>query len=111
MREKTATNSQKEVNETKNAEVNDLIQARKETLKEVKAQDEPAFDWLTDHSRQFLAAGYLAEGVSAEERIREIADRAEEILQIPGYADKFYRCMGEGFFSLASPVCTHIHPL
>ena len=104
MREKTATNSQKEVNETKNAEVNDLIQARKETLKEVKAQDEPAFDWLTDHSRQFLAAGYLAEGVSAEERIREIADRAEEILQIPGYADKFYRYMGEGFFSLASPV-------
>ncbi|MEC7262316.1 MAG: ribonucleoside-diphosphate reductase subunit alpha, partial [Bacteroidota bacterium] len=29
---------------------------------------------------------------------------AEQILQMPGYADKFYHYMSEGFFSLASPV-------
>jgi ribonucleoside-diphosphate reductase alpha chain len=51
-----------------------------------------------------LASGYLTEGVTAEERIWEIAQRAEDILGIPGYADKFYRYMGEGYFSLASPV-------
>ena len=32
-----------------------------------------------------------------KERIYEIALRAEEILQIPGYADKFYYYMSEGF--------------
>ena len=104
MRENTATNSLNEVNESKSSGVDDLIQARKETLKEAKTQEAPSFKWLTDHSRQFLASGYLTEGVSAEERIREIAERAEEILQIPGYADKFYNYMGEGYFSLASPV-------
>lgn len=60
--------------------------------------------WLTEHSRKFLSGGYLEEGQSAEERIREIADRAQEILGIDGFADKFYHYMGEGFYSLASPV-------
>ena len=62
------------------------------------------FKWLTEHSRQFLAAGYIDPEVSAETRIREIADRAEEILGIKGYGDKFFKYMSEGFYSLASPV-------
>ena len=62
------------------------------------------FEWLNENSRKFLAAGYLGEGLSAEERIASIAKRAEEILQIPGYAEKFYHYMSEGFYSLASPV-------
>ena len=62
------------------------------------------FSWLTDHSRKFLAAGYLPNGFTAEKRIREIADRAENILGIDGFGDKFYHYMSEGFFSLASPV-------
>ena len=62
------------------------------------------FKWLTEHSRQFLAAGYINPEVSAETRIREIADRAEEILGIKGYGDKFFKYMSEGFYSLASPV-------
>ena len=36
--------------------------------------------WLNENSRAFLARGYLSEGQTAEERIRVIADRAEEIL-------------------------------
>lgn len=80
-----------------------LVNARKEALKAPK-EKETGFEWLTDHSRKFLASGYLSPGVSAEERIREIANHAEEILRIPGYADKFYGYMSEGFFSLASPV-------
>ena len=62
------------------------------------------FKWLTEHSRKFLAAGYINPEVSAETRIREIADRAEEILGIKGYGDKFFKYMSEGFYSLASPV-------
>jgi ribonucleoside-diphosphate reductase alpha chain len=60
--------------------------------------------WLTPSSRQFLAGGYLSEGESAEERIRDIADSAEKILAIDGFADKFYGYMEQGFYSLSSPV-------
>ncbi len=101
MHENTSTQHEKA---TKAGEAEQLIQARKGALKESAHTDEPAFEWLTENSRKFLASGYLADGVSAEERIREIANRAEDILGIPGYADKFYRYMGEGYFSLASPV-------
>ena len=82
-----------------------LVEARKEGLRERK--DEPqneSFKWLNENSRKFLASGYLKKGISPEERIREVADRAEEILGIPGYSDKFFGYMSEGFFSLASPV-------
>ncbi len=61
-------------------------------------------EWLTENSRKFLAGGYLEEGTSAEDRIREIADGAEKILGIDGFSDKFYGYMEEGFYSLASPV-------
>ena len=102
MHENTPTDQLKE---SKTTDADQLIHARKETLQEAKAATgEPEFKWLTENSRQFLASGYLADGVTAEQRIREIADRAEELLQIPGFSDKFYRYMGEGYFSLASPV-------
>lgn len=60
--------------------------------------------WLNDLSRKFLDGGYLEAGVTPEARIREIADIAEQYLNIPGYADKFYDYMSRGFFSLASPI-------
>ena len=60
--------------------------------------------WLNENSRLFLSRGYLEEGVAPEERIREIAEKAEEILGIKGFADKFYGYMEQGFYSLASPV-------
>jgi ribonucleoside-diphosphate reductase alpha chain len=63
--------------------------------------------WLNENSRKFLAKGYLKEGQSAEERIRFIADRAEEILSIDGFADKFYGYMSEGYYSLSTPVWTN----
>ena len=82
----------------------DLIQARKQPKQSVNSTAEKPFNWLNENSRKFLAAGYLGEGVSAEERIANIAKRAEDILQIPGFADKFYYYMSEGYYSLASPV-------
>ncbi len=60
--------------------------------------------WLNENSRKFLEGGYLLPGVSPEERIREIADTAERILNKPGFADKFYGYMEKGYFALSSPV-------
>ena len=82
----------------------DLIQAREKSMQRMNLTSEKPFEWLNENSRKFLAAGYLGEGLSAEERISNIAQRAEDILQIPGFADKFYYYMSEGFYSLASPV-------
>lgn len=85
-------------------ETDHLVKARKEALQKTESTQSQGFEWLNEYSRNFLASGYLTPGVTAEERIREIADRAEQILDIPGYSDKFYHYMSEGFFSLASPV-------
>ncbi len=60
--------------------------------------------WLNENSRKFLANGYLNDGETAEQKIRFVADKAEEILGKPGFADKFYHYMEEGYYSLASPV-------
>ena len=90
------------VETSKTSKHDELIKARKEAIKE--ANSEPEIKWLTDHSRQFLASGYLTGDTTPEERIREIANNAERILKIDGFADKFYGYMAEGYFSLASPV-------
>lgn len=82
----------------------DLLAARKEALSNKKENSNSGFEWLTENSRKFLGAGYLSPGVTPEQRIREVADRAETILGMPGFSDKFYGYMSEGFYSLASPV-------
>ncbi|MFB9052476.1 ribonucleoside-diphosphate reductase subunit alpha [Formosa undariae] len=66
--------------------------------------DNDSFGWLNENSRKFLESGYLTEGVKPKERIREIADRAQDILKMPGFSDKFYNYMSQGFYSLASPI-------
>ncbi len=91
-------------NQIKETAADALSQARKTALKQTKQLPLGNFDWLNENSRKFLGAGYLIEGVTAEERIREVADRAEQILKIPGFSDKFYTYMSHGFYSLASPV-------
>ena len=73
-------------------------------MQKLNKLSEKSFDWLNENSRKFLAAGYLGEGITAEQRIADIAERAEQLLEMPGFADKFYHYMSEGFYSLASPV-------
>ena len=80
-----------------------LIKTRKKTRKEME-QEQPEIEWLTDNSRKFLESGYLTGDTTPEERIREIAEHAEGILKMEGFADKFYKYMAAGYFSLASPV-------
>ncbi|MDX1278577.1 ribonucleoside-diphosphate reductase subunit alpha [Oceanihabitans sediminis] len=88
--------------EAKTSNHDELINARTEAIK--GSTKDVEIKWLTENSRKFLSSGYLTEGTTPEARIREIADRAEEILKIDGFADKFYGYMAEGYFSLASPV-------
>lgn len=61
-------------------------------------------EWLNEHSRAFLARGYLKKDMQVEDRVRQIAEHAEKLLQKKGYADKFYEYMSKGYYSLASPI-------
>ncbi len=60
--------------------------------------------WLNEDSRLFLERGYLVDGETPEQRIRDIAVKAEKYLCIDGYAEKFESCMKKGWFSLSSPI-------
>ena len=58
--------------------------------------------WLNDESRLFLSRGYINE--TPEQRIKDIANKAEEYLKIDGFAVKFENYMAKGFYSLSTPV-------
>jgi len=73
-------------------------------FKELEAKHNEDYYWLNENSRKYLQNGYLLDGVTAEERIRQIAERAEEILNEDGFADKFEEYMKRGYYSLASPI-------
>lgn len=73
------------------------------------------FKWINDLTRTFMSRGYLVEGQSVEDRVKEITDTFERNLVKMGmdtslaasYAEKFYGNMGMGFYSLATPVWTN----
>ena len=99
--------NKKELTENTKASVSskdELLNARKAAIQAGKVVEQNEIKWLTENSRKFLQSGYLTEGITPEQRIRDIAENAERILKIEGYADKFYKYMAEGYFSLASPV-------
>jgi ribonucleoside-diphosphate reductase alpha chain len=61
--------------------------------------------WLNKDSRKFLERGYLIEGETPEQRIKDIANRAEALLgNLDGFSDKFVDYMSKGFYSLSSPI-------
>lgn len=60
--------------------------------------------WLNEDSRLFLERGYLTPGQTPEQRIRQIAEAAEEILRVSGFANKFEDYMSRGWYSLSSPI-------
>ena len=62
------------------------------------------FEWINDESITFLRRGYLSEGEEPLDRIRTIANHAEKLLGMEGFADKFYEYMSKGWYSLSSPV-------
>jgi ribonucleoside-diphosphate reductase alpha chain len=70
-------------------------------------QNQDKYYWLNKDSRKFLEGGYLEFGTTPEQRIRQIAENAENILNIKGFADKFEDYASRGFYSLSTPVWTN----
>lgn len=60
--------------------------------------------WLNKESRKFLSKGYIDTGESPEQRIRDISNKAEKILNVKGFAEKFESYMMKGYYSLSTPV-------
>ncbi|MCS6893715.1 MAG: ribonucleoside-diphosphate reductase subunit alpha [Deltaproteobacteria bacterium] len=73
----------------------------------IKKREHEPFYWLNESSISFLSRDYLLPGVTPQQRIRQIADYAEQLLKKPGFADKFYSYMARGWYSLATPVWTN----
>ncbi|GAA6749010.1 ribonucleoside-diphosphate reductase subunit alpha [Thermus brockianus] len=60
--------------------------------------------WANEWTRLYMRRGYLLPGVGVEERVRQIALRAEALTKIPGFAEKFERYVAYGWYSLATPI-------
>jgi len=71
-------------------------------FKKTNKMNKEKYYWLNDESRLFLSRGYINE--TPEQRIKDIANKAEEYLKIDGFATKFEDYMARGFYSLSTPV-------
>lgn len=62
--------------------------------------------WLNDDSKLFLERGYLDKGVTIQERVKQIARRAEELCgsDFLGLADRIESHIAKGWYSLSSPI-------
>lgn len=60
--------------------------------------------WLNKDSRKFLERGYLLPGEDPEDRIENIARKAQEYLPGIDFYDKFKNYLERGFYSLSSPI-------
>lgn len=69
-----------------------------------KMREYEKYYWLNEESRKFLSRGYLKPGVSPEQRIKDIANYAEKLLNIKEFGRKFEDYMARGFYSLSTPV-------
>lgn len=68
---------------------------------------EDGYVWVTDLTKQFLERDYLQEGQTVDQRVTEIANTAERILNKPGFAEKFKENIKKGWYSLSTPVWTN----
>lgn len=60
--------------------------------------------WQNDLTDIFMKDGYLLPGQTLDERVNIICSRAEEILQMPGFAHKFKTNLQKGWYSLSTPI-------
>lgn len=61
--------------------------------------------WLNDHSKAYLQNGYLKG--DEKQHFRKIAEKAEKILKVEGYADKLYNNLSKGWYLLPTPGITN----
>lgn len=65
------------------------------------------YKWLNKYSRDFLSRGVLLDGISPENRIRQILEKVEEYSGIKGFADETEEYVAEGCYSFSTPVWTN----
>lgn len=66
-----------------------------------------SYRWLTELSRIFLERDYLVGGQTVDQRVDEICNTAEKILQKPGFAARFKENFQKGWYSLSTPIWTN----
>lgn len=62
------------------------------------------YRWLTPLSLEFLSRDYLLPGQTLDERVDIIVNRAEEILGIEGFGNRFKENLAKGWYSLSTPI-------
>lgn len=62
------------------------------------------YRWQTELTDHFMKDGYLLPGQTLDERVGIICNRAEEILNIPGFASRFKENLKKGWYSLSTPI-------
>lgn len=65
------------------------------------------FSWLSSDSVKFMSRGYLRKNQTPIDRFKEYAYYAENILGIEGFAEKFLRYLGLGYYSVATPITSN----
>jgi len=63
--------------------------------------------WYNELSKLFMSRGYLKDGQTIEERIKEMGDYAQSILNKEGYSDKFQDYCKRGWFIEPTPCWTN----
>jgi ribonucleoside-diphosphate reductase alpha chain len=65
------------------------------------------YRWLTELSRIFLERDYLVDGQTVDQRVDEICNTAEKLLNKPGFATRFKENFKKGWYSLSTPIWTN----
>jgi ribonucleoside-diphosphate reductase alpha chain len=63
-----------------------------------------SFEWANEASRQVVERGGLQEGETLESRYWDMAVKLGSYMGDPSVSDRFYHYMGEGYYSIATPV-------
>lgn len=61
--------------------------------------------WLNSQSKEFLENGYIEGDI--KDHFQKIANKAEKILNKPGWADKFMNNLAKGYYLLPTPGITN----
>ncbi len=66
--------------------------------------EQSEYRWLNDLSQKFLEKDYLLPGQTVDERITQICENAERILNKPGFAEKLKGYVKKGWYTFSTPV-------
>lgn len=65
------------------------------------------YRWLTPLTQQFMENDYLLPNQTVDDRVTVIANTAEKLLGIKGFAGRFKENVQKGWYSLATPIWTN----